>query len=104
MFPGIAYTTEYVFVKQSEGWYVQGRDGNSVSNKALRSQCPSINDLLTSLATSKASVRDQLPVDDELDGFSGHCWFALWREREREGRKREVMNVRDDTRKEGEGE
>ena len=27
------------------------------------------------------SVSHQLSVDDELDGFSGYCWFALQRER-----------------------
>lgn len=72
--------------------YVESGDRNPISNKGINSQCPSINDLLISLATSDRtsllrlfSVSDQLPVDDGSDGFSGHCWFALVRE----GGKRE---------------
>lgn len=59
-------------------------DRKSISNKALNPQCPSINDLLTRLATSdwtKVSmlflVSNQWPADDELDGFFGHRWFVL---------------------------
>lgn len=70
---------------------MEAGDRNSISNKALHSQCPSINDLLSALATSDwtslpqlFSVSNQWPADDELDGFSGHCRFALERERNAE--------------------
>ncbi len=70
---------------------MEARDRNSISNDAIHLQCPSFNDLLTTLATSdwttlsqRLSGSNQWPADDELDGFSGHCGFVLERESKRE--------------------
>lgn len=80
-----------MFVQQCDSLYVEAGDRKSISNKDINSQCPSINDLLTTLATSDwtslsrlFSVSDQWPADDELNGFSVHCWFALVGKRKRE--------------------
>lgn len=66
-------------------------DRNSISNKILHSQCPSITDLLTRLATTDwtsqsrlFTVSNQWRADDELDGASGHCGFVLEGEEKRE--------------------
>ena len=69
--------------------YTEVEDRNSISNKALHSQCPPINDLLTTLATSDWTLLSQLlsvsnRQSDELDGFSGRCGLVLERERKRE--------------------
>lgn len=66
---------------------VEAAHRNSMSNQAINCQRSSINGLLTCLSTSSraslfklCSVCDQLPADDDLDDFSGHCWFVLERE------------------------
>lgn len=80
-----------------ESLYVEAGDRNSISNKGIHAQCPSINDLLIALATSDwtslsqlFSASNQWPADEELDGFSGRCGFVLEREREKKrGSERE---------------
>lgn len=83
---------------------MEAKGKNSISNKAVHSQCPSIGDLLTTLATSDLAFLSWLfsdsnhwPADDELDGFSGHFRFVL----ERERKKRKAMNEISDRRQEG---
>lgn len=80
---------------------MEAGDRNSIFNKTLHSQCPSVNDLFTTSDWTSLSrlfsVFNQWPVDDELDGFSGHCGFVL----ERKRKKREAMRERNDRRKEG---
>ena len=69
---------------QRDSLYVEAGDTKSISNKDINSQCPSINDLLTTLATSDwtslsrlFSVSDQWTTDDDFSVVSVHCWFAL---------------------------
>lgn len=67
---------------------MEAGDRNSIFNKTLHSQCPSVNDLFTTSDWTSLSrlfsVFNQWPVDDELDGFSGHCGFVLERKRKKE--------------------
>lgn len=79
------------FVWQRDSLYVEAGDTKSISNKDINSQCPSINDLLTTLATSNwtslsrlFSVSDQWTTDDDFSVVSVHCWFALEKKRERQ--------------------
>lgn len=69
---------------------MEAGDGNSIFNKALHSQCSSSSDLFTTSDWTSLSrllsVSNQWPVDDELDGFSGHCRFILERQRKREAK------------------
>lgn len=75
------------YVHQKTGMkrlHVEAGGRNSISNKAVNSQCSSTNNLLASLATpdwtslSKLpSVSEQQSAVDELDDFSRHCWLVL---------------------------
>lgn len=68
--------------------YAEVEDRNSISNKALHFQCPPINDLLTTLATSDWTLLSQLlsVSNPQLISWMDSLDVAglIWREREKE--------------------
>lgn len=67
---------------------MEAGERNSISNKAINSHCPSINDLLAALAASDwtslsrlFSVSSQWPTDDDDSPGTAD---VLWKERDKE--------------------